>query len=862
MSDVNLVSGVGINLFTVSNWSPELPFLDRFKSNMGWVPCTTTTWNTGATVEVDENGYPTGIPDGATKVTAVAGVDPLSEWPSGRYVVLYDGTGTISYGNGTTKDIDQSSLHRDVVVTTRDKVAGYSSVFLSIESTDPDDPIRNIHIVREDQVDAFLAGEIFNPAFLEKIQDFGTLRFMDWMQTNGSVVQNSSDYPQLDSASWSNGVPIEVMVELANRTGTNPWFCIPVEASDDAIKQMAEYVRDHLDPRLVAKVEFSNELWNWSFSQAQYALDQALALWGSDPNGDGKTTPDEGLLRCQWAGLRASQVMDIWSETFGADNAGRLERVVATQTAYKGLEHYLLDAPLVVAAGDSAPSTHFDSYAVTGYFNGGLYSAENLATVKQWAAEGATGVDKALEQLEFGDLLPGGISLETLRDLYAYHASVAAEHGLTLVMYEGGTHLIGGNDPDLTEFFTAIQNDPRMEDLYTKNMRMFEEAGGVSFVHFTDVSPVSKFGNWGALESIYQDGSPRWDALTNYQSGNPSKSPQELVGHTNGQFIMGTAGHDLMTGTAGGDNIVGAKGNDVLRGNQGSDHLSGNDGRDTLIGGRGIDNLSGDGGDDKLLGGGDKDYLQGGAGDDILNGGNGADVMWGGRGNDVYIVAGSEKISGVNHIDTVIEFDGQGTDRVISWLREYTLQSYVEDLTLGGKANRDGFGNELANVIMGNVGNNTLRGVGGDDKLNGGDGNDRLFGGTGNDRISGGDGDDVINGGAGGDVLTGGQGADRFDFSDLSDSAPGSTDIIRDFSSADGDHLDFSGIDARPGSIADNDFTFISTNDFTKAGQIRAVQSGEDTILQITVDDGLDVALMVKLLNVNAADLSVSDFIL
>ena len=105
-------------------------------------------------------------------------------------------------------------------------------------------------------------------------------------------------------------------------------------------------------------------------------------------------------------------------------------------------------------------------------------------------------------------------------------------------------------------------------------------------------------------------------------------------------------------------------------------------------------------------------------------------------------------------------------------------------------------------------------------------------------------------------------GADRFDFSDLSDSAPGSTDIIRDFSSADGDHLDFSGIDARPGSIADNDFTFISTNDFTKAGQIRAVQSGEDTILQITVDDSLDVALMVKLLNVNAADLSVSDFIL
>jgi hypothetical protein len=46
------------------------------------------------------------------------------------------------------------------------------------------------------------------------------------------------------------------MVELANKTGSNPWFKMPHDATDDYIQKFATYVCNHLDPRLIASVEY------------------------------------------------------------------------------------------------------------------------------------------------------------------------------------------------------------------------------------------------------------------------------------------------------------------------------------------------------------------------------------------------------------------------------------------------------------------------------------------------------------------------------------------------------------------------------------------------------------------------------
>ena len=42
-----------------------------------------------------------------------------------------------------------------------------------------------------------------------------TIRFMDWMDTNGSKPKRWADRPRLEDANWATkGVPVEVMVDL------------------------------------------------------------------------------------------------------------------------------------------------------------------------------------------------------------------------------------------------------------------------------------------------------------------------------------------------------------------------------------------------------------------------------------------------------------------------------------------------------------------------------------------------------------------------------------------------------------------------------------------------------------------------
>jgi len=152
--------------------------------------------------------------------------------------------------------------------------------------------------------------------------------------------------------------------------------------------------------------------------------------------------------------------------------------------------------------------------------------------------------------------------------------------------------------------------------------------------------------------------------------------------------------------------------------------LNGTAGDDVLTGGSGNDTLNGNAGNDTLNGDSGMDALDGGAGDDLLNGGADADSLKGGSGDDTYVID--------NPYDSVTENAGAGVDTVISTL-SHSLGANVENLTLTGIDAINGYGNELANTLIGNVAANTLIGGAGNDLLDGGLGADTLRGGTGND---------------------------------------------------------------------------------------------------------------------------------
>lgn len=113
-------------------------------------------------------------------------------------------------------------------------------------------------------------------------------------------------------------------------------------------------------------------------------------------------------------------------------------------------------------------------------------------------------------------------------------------------------------------------------------------------------------------------------------------------------------------------------------------------------------------------------------------------------------------------------------------------------------------------------------------------------GGNGDDQIDGGDGNDALYGGGGVNTLTGGIGADSFVFTALTD-VSGGTQVITDFSHAQSDVIDLSGIDANAGVTGNQAFAFLGAGAFTGvARQLHYIVDGITFHIEGDIDgDGL-----------------------
>lgn len=132
-------------------------------------------------------------------------------------------------------------------------------------------------------------------------------------------------------------------------------------------------------------------------------------------------------------------------------------------------------------------------------------------------------------------------------------------------------------------------------------------------------------------------------------------------------------------------------------------------------------------GDDKIIGSDGDDCILAYQGNDVIDGGAGADAMVGGVGNDKYYVD--------NFGDVVIENVGEGTDTIYTNVN-FILQAGSSIQYLRANAGATGLalaGNELANTIIGGLGQDSLIGGAGVDVLDGRAGADLMSGGLDND---------------------------------------------------------------------------------------------------------------------------------
>jgi hypothetical protein len=501
---------LGMGLAGIADWETQQPFIDLMKTARPWVAHTPDEWGAWSFEELVAGGY---LGDGGWLRELPSGSDRaetfiLSEMPReargliGRYRVTWEGSGDVDIW-GRVERVDDRP--RGV---TFDYTPGPGGVVVTLRDIDPADPIRDIRIVKEDLLPLYEAGEVFNPDWLKLVEGFRLLRFMDWMKTNHSTQTDWAGRPQASDFSYNwRGVPVEVLVGLANRVGADPWFNVPHMADDGYVRSFAEMVRDSLRPGLVAHVEWSNEVWNFQFGQSQWAIEQAKARWG---------TEDDGAWM-QIGGLRAAEVMGIWTEVFGVEAEARLVRIVGTQAGWLGLEQALLEAPLGQAEGLRPPHEAFDAYAIAGYIGYELGNAEDEGRLRRLMGR-EDGVADAV------DWVAGG-SLEYLVDeVIPYHAEVAARYGLRLVAYEGGTHAVAhpplNEDDAVTDFLIEVNHSPEMADLYAQVLEGWQEAGGTLFTFFVDVQGPSRWGSWGTLRHPW-DMTPRWATVQAYNAAMP-----------------------------------------------------------------------------------------------------------------------------------------------------------------------------------------------------------------------------------------------------------------------------------------------------------------------------------------------------
>jgi hypothetical protein len=517
-----LTPSVGTNLNGIADWSTQQPFLDAFKSARSWItqcqsgePGCEGTWSTDEPnkLDLDAFGWVKSLPAPAdppeyTRVSTLLLRDLEGQYPAGKYIVLYEGEGTIQYGFDARKEESTSRPGRDVIEVTPSS----GGLQIIITATDPrktGNYIRNIHVVPQ-QYEQTYQTEVFNPVFLERIRKFKTLRFMDWMQTNGSQQSRWETRAKTTDATYATGkgAPLEVMIDLANRTGIDPWFNMPHMATDDYMTNFAKMVKNRLNRNLRVYVEYSNEVWNWQFAQAHFALDAGKTRWSTD-----------GDVFAQWYGVRAAQMSDIWKQTFGRSQRNRVVSVLGVQTAWREIADAALQCPLWVAEGNTPCYQHgIDALAITGYFGGDLGKGASQDAVQAWAEQGEAGFKAAIRELEQGSFSTPSYddSLQGVAAAFQYYQKVAKDRGLKLVVYEGGQHLLSPDSPKLTDFFIKLNRRPEMTDLYTKLLESWKQAGGTLFMNFSDIGRPNQWGSWGALESVQQRRSPKYDALMNF----------------------------------------------------------------------------------------------------------------------------------------------------------------------------------------------------------------------------------------------------------------------------------------------------------------------------------------------------------
>lgn len=531
---------LGINVGGLGKLSSSIPFTDIFKISRGWFTSCEFDWKAGRAIDpgctrktalntreqdilqLDGNGWVRTLPSPQEQpvFTSVTSTWRLSEhFPTGRYVVLYDGEGTMKI-SGDLRMGYQSPGHIEF-----DLLSPKRNLRLQITRTDPrrnGNYIRNIRIVPKKNEKNYQR-QVFNPDYIARIREMHSLRFMPWSNPRSNETAEWNDRTKIGTAHYTStkGVPVERMVDLANAINATPWLSIPYKASDDYMQKYARMVKNRLRKNQTVYVEYSNEVWNSIFPAATYAARKADALW-KYPYSKVAAGKRRVLLSANWYAKRSVEMCNIFKKEFGGQS-NRVKCVVGSLNSVPWVGKEILDCPLWKEA--KGCGRHIDAYGIGPYFGDYIARKENRATVKGWTRNADGGKSRLFQEILHGGMIkdgPKGGSMTLLRDQLFANKKLADKYGLEMLAYEAGQHLIrydpphNVKDPAVLNLFMTAQKDPRMRQAYQQYLNTWAQGGGGLMLHFYGIGEPEPRNFFGMLDHLHQPSTPKYLALMEY----------------------------------------------------------------------------------------------------------------------------------------------------------------------------------------------------------------------------------------------------------------------------------------------------------------------------------------------------------
>jgi hypothetical protein len=471
---------IGVNLEGLADWMRAPMYVDAMKTSRPFGD-PAQPWSGSSKIKLDSNG----CPEQDAGCVIISGLPHMG----GTYRFSCKGRTQIT---PIASDATVTNVHYDEGDddTKADIVVGQTATQLMLSFTHTTGGIANIKLIRPGY--AATTKQVFTNEFLNALQPFTVLRFMDFSNTNGSTTLSWEDRPLTADEQYTSGKggPWEDAILLANLTHKDIWANIPEEADDNYIRKMAQLFKAKLNPGRVVYLENSNEVWNSSFPQFSENQQQA-EVEAKDPKSslrvDTGVQFDDPNNKWYWGTKRVAErlikISKIWQSVYGATALNKTIRpVLASQISYP----FLIKLQVGYIAKVYGPPNQF-IYAIAGapYFGLDDQTINNANDT----------VDDVIGSLR------KAVDVDTNNTDLPFIA-IAKQYDVKCLAYEGGPD-IGQRDQSV-DAKIAANRDPRMTDLLVDYLNGWYGDGGGLFMYFDLTSAYNKWGCWGLMDDIAQ----------------------------------------------------------------------------------------------------------------------------------------------------------------------------------------------------------------------------------------------------------------------------------------------------------------------------------------------------------------------